>query len=186
MRLDRALTRLSVVGLLTLLVAGCASPAQVVKPETEARDAVAAAPAAPPATAAPASDQAAADTAPACTISRVHFAFDSALLDGAAREELKGVASCLGQRRPATVVIEGHTDERGTSGYNVALGNRRADAVRAYLKDLGVGAALQIVSFGKELPLVSGAGEPAWSQNRRAELRLPGDQRSDGQRVVNR
>jgi peptidoglycan-associated lipoprotein len=186
MRHDRALTHVSAIALLTLLVAGCASPAKVVKPETDARDAVAAAPAAPPPAAAPASDQAAADAAPACTISRVHFAFDSALLDDASREELKGVASCLGQRRPATVVIEGHTDERGTSGYNVALGNRRADAVRGYLKDLGVGAALQIVSFGKELPLVSGAGEPAWSQNRRAELRLPGDRRSDGQQVVNR
>jgi peptidoglycan-associated lipoprotein len=183
---DRALTRLSALAILTLLVAGCASPAKVVKPETEARDAVAAAPAAPLPAAAPASDQVAADAAPACTISRVHFAFDSAQLEAAAREELKGVASCLGQRRPATVVIEGHTDERGTSGYNVALGNRRADAVRAYLKDLGVGAALQIVSFGKELPLVTGAGEPAWSQNRRAELRLPGDQRSDGQQVIAR
>jgi peptidoglycan-associated lipoprotein len=182
--LTRALTGLSTVALLTLLVAGCASPAQVVKPEVDARDAVAA-PATPPPTAAPAANLAREGTAPACSISRVHFAFDSALLDVAARTELQGVASCLEQRRPAAVVIEGHTDERGTSGYNVALGNRRADAVRAYLKDLGVGAALQIVSFGKELPLVGGAGEPAWSQNRRAELRLPGDQRSDGQRVSN-
>jgi peptidoglycan-associated lipoprotein len=181
--LTGSLTGLSTLALLTLLVAGCASPAQVVKPEVDARDAVAAA--TPPPAPAPVSDPAAGRAAPACTISRVHFAFDSALLDASARTELQVVASCLEQRRPAAVVIEGHTDERGTSGYNVALGNRRADSVRAYLKDLGVGAALQVVSFGKELPLVGGAGEPAWSQNRRAELRLPGDQRSDGQRVSN-
>jgi peptidoglycan-associated lipoprotein len=182
MRFERALITLAAGAVLTLLVAGCASPAKVVKPETDVRDAVAAAPSSPtptPAVEAP-------TVAAACTISRVHFAFDSALLDGETRTELKSVAACLEQRRPATVVIEGHTDERGTSGYNVALGNRRADSVRAYLKDLGVGAALQVVSFGKELPLVSGAGEQAWSQNRRAELRLPGDQRSDGRLVANR
>jgi peptidoglycan-associated lipoprotein len=186
MRCNRALTRLSALAVLSLLVAGCASPAQVVKPETELRDAVAARPAAEPPLGAADLEKPAAAAAPACTISRVHFAFDSARLDGETRTELKAVAACLEQKRPAAVVIEGHTDERGTSGYNVALGNRRADSVRAYLKDLGVGAALQIISFGKELPLVSGAGEQAWSQNRRAELRLPGDQRSDGRLVAAR
>jgi peptidoglycan-associated lipoprotein len=83
------------------------------------------------------------------------------------------------------VVIEGHADERGTTEYNMALGSRRADTVRAYLKDLGVGAVLTTISFGKELPLVGGTGEEAWRQNRRAELRLPGDKRSDGFKVAN-
>ncbi len=183
MRFDRAHITLAAGAVLTLLVAGCASPATIVKPETGVNDAVAAAPISPTPTRAV---EAPPTVAAACTISRVHFAFDSALLDGETRTELKAVAACLEQKRPATVVIEGHTDERGTSGYNVALGNRRADSVRAYLKDLGVGAALQVISFGKELPLVSGAGEQAWSQNRRAELRLPGDQRSDGRLVAAR
>ena len=82
------------------------------------------------------------------------------------------------------MIVEGHTDERGTTAYNLALGGRRADAVRTYLRDLGVTAGLETISFGKELPLASGAGEEAWSQNRRAELKLPGDRRSDGVQVT--
>lgn len=181
MRFGRVVTTLSTGTLLAGLAIGCASPAKVVKPETEVRDAVATGAPTP----APAVEQRPAAVEPSCTISRVHFAFDSALLDTGARAELKNVATCLQQKKPATVVIEGHTDERGTSEYNVALGNRRADSVRGYLKDLGVGAALTTVSFGKELPLATGTGEETWSQNRRAELRLPGDKRSDGLKVAN-
>ena len=182
MQPSRIATTLFTGALLAGLAVGCASPAKVVRPETEVRDAVATtdAPAA-----APAVEPTPAVVEPTCTISRVHFAFDSAQIDGAARDELKNVASCLEQKKPATVLIEGHTDERGTSEYNVALGSRRADSVRGYLKELGVGSALKTVSFGKELPLATGSGEQAWSQNRRAELRLPGDQRSDGLKVVN-
>jgi peptidoglycan-associated lipoprotein len=183
MRFNRAVTTLFTGALLSTLAAGCASPAKVVKPEIDVRDAVAAAPAP---IQAPAAEPMPALAESSCAISRVHFGFDSALLDAGARAELKNVASCLDQKKPASVVIEGHTDERGTSEYNVALGNRRADSVRGYLKDLGVGADLKTVSFGKELPLVNGAGEEAWSQNRRAELRLPGEQRSDGLKVANR
>jgi peptidoglycan-associated lipoprotein len=181
MRFTRSATTLFSGALMATLAAGCASPATVARPETDVRDAVAAAPL-PAAALEPRPDLAAST----CAISRVHFGFDSSQLESGAREELKGVASCLEQRKPASVIIEGHTDERGTSAYNVALGSRRADSVRGYLKDLGVGAELKTVSFGKELPLVSGSGEEAWSQNRRAELRLPGQQRSDGQTVASR
>jgi peptidoglycan-associated lipoprotein len=180
MRFTRPLALSFAGALLASLAAGCASPATVVKPETEVRDAVAAAP-----MAAPAPTAEAGPTEPACSVSRVHFAFDSVQLDAGARAELKGTAACLVQRRPAAVVIEGHADERGTTEYNMALGSRRADTVRAYLKDLGVGAVLTTISFGKELPLVGGSGEEAWRQNRRAELRLPGDKRSDGFKVAN-
>jgi len=107
-------------------------------------------------------------------------------LDEGARAELKQDAACLVQKRPASATIEGHTDERGTTAYNLALGQRRADSVRGYLQDLGVGADLGTISFGKELPLVKGSGEEAWSQNRRAELRLPGERRSDGLQVADR
>ena len=181
MRIDPTVPFSLAGALLAALAVGCASPATVVRPGTEASDGVAVAPS-PPVAAVESQPEAA---QPACAIPRVHFAFDSAQLDAGARAGLKEVAACLAQRRPASAIIEGHTDERGTAAYNVALGNRRADAVRGYLKDLGVGAALQTVSFGKELPLVEGTGEEAWSQNRRAELRLPGDQRSDGLKVVN-
>jgi peptidoglycan-associated lipoprotein len=181
MRITHAVTIPLAGVLFAALAMGCASPAAVARPETEVREAVAVAPA-PAAVVEPKAAVAEA----ACTLSRVHFAFDSAQLDAGASEELKGVAACLEQRKPAAVIIEGHTDERGTSAYNLALGNRRADSVRGYLKELGVGASLTIISFGKELPLVSGSGEAAWSQNRRAELRLPGERRSDGLQVANR
>jgi peptidoglycan-associated lipoprotein len=121
-----------------------------------------------------------------CSLVRVSFAFDSSQLDAQAMSALRENASCLAERRAASLLIEGHCDERGTSQYNVALGARRAEAVKRYLSDLGVTASLDAVSFGKEIPLVSGADESAWSQNRRAELRLPGDRRSDGQLVAGR
>jgi peptidoglycan-associated lipoprotein len=89
-------------------------------------------------------------------------------------------AQCLEKSRPAALLIEGHCDERGTTAYNVALGARRADAVRKYLTDLGVKTKFDTVSFGKELPIAQGSTESAWTQNRRAELRMPGDKRSDG------
>jgi peptidoglycan-associated lipoprotein len=183
MHYSRHLTTAFAAALLAALAVGCSSPAKVVKPETDVRDGaqLAAAPAPAPV----AAPSAPAETAPvACTVSRVQFAFDSAGLEAAARDELKNVAACLAQKRPAHVLIEGHTDERGTTAYNVALGGRRADAVRSYLRDLGVTAGLETVSFGKELPLVNGSGEAAWSQNRRAELKLPGERRSDGALVA--
>ena len=115
-----------------------------------------------------------------CDLVRVGFAFDSAQLSADAMSALRDDARCIGDRGAASLLIEGHCDERGTAQYNVALGARRAEAVRKYLADLGVKAKLETVSFGKELPLVQGTGEAAWAKNRRAELRLPGDTRSDG------
>jgi peptidoglycan-associated lipoprotein len=143
------------------------------------------APAAEPAPApAPAKE---ADVAPpSCDLVRVRFAFDSAQLDQAAMQALRQSADCLSKRNPAALLIEGHCDERGTAQYNIALGARRADAVRKYLADLGVKTKFDTVSFGKELPVAEGSNETAWSQNRRAELRLPGDKRSDGQMFAGR
>lgn len=182
-RLDRTLLTLTTMGLLVALVAGCAGASKSAKPSTEVVDG--AGPAAPPA--APATPPAA-EPAPAatCSLSRVQFDFDSAGLEAPARQALKDAATCLSQRRPAEVVVEGHCDERGTAAYNIALGNKRASAVAAYLAELGVTAPLQAISFGEELPLVPGAGEEAWSQNRRAELKLPGERRTDGNVVAGR
>jgi len=122
----------------------------------------------------------------ACSLERVHFGFDSAQIDDPARNELKAAATCLTEKRPADVLIEGHCDERGTAGYNLALGNKRAAAVRGYLADLGVTAPMKTISFGKELPVDRGHDEAAWRENRRAELKLPGETRSDGSKVATR
>jgi len=102
----------------------------------------------------------------------VYFDYDSytvkpefqSIIDGHARF-LKGAT----QRR---ISIEGHTDERGGREYNLALGQKRAEAVRRALTLLGVSDnQIEAVSFGKEKPAVQGSGEEAWAQNRRAEIR---------------
>lgn len=73
----------------------------------------------------------------------------------------------------ATVVIEGHCDERGSEEYNIALGERRAVAVRKYLYNLGVPMAqMSVISYGEARPAVSGTGETAWQLNRRAEFKV--------------
>ncbi len=121
-----------------------------------------------------------------CDVLRVNFAFDSAQLDEPAMKQLRQDANCLSQRRVADLLIEGHCDERGTSAYNIALGSKRAEVVKRYLADLGVKTRIDTVSFGKELPVAQGTGEAVWAQNRRAELKLPGETRSDGKRVAGR
>ena len=70
------------------------------------------------------------------------------------------------------VVIEGHCDERGSDEYNLALGESRALAAKSYLVSLGISAKrLSVISYGEEKPLVTGSGEEAWAQNRRAEFK---------------
>ncbi|MFL5271783.1 MAG: OmpA family protein [Anaeromyxobacteraceae bacterium] len=118
-----------------------------------------------------------------CDLTRVSFAFDSSALDEPAMQSLRDDARCLQQRRAAALVIEGHCDERGTTSYNIALGAKRAETVKRYLSDLGVATRIETVSFGKELPAAQGTGEAVWSKNRRAELKAPGDTRSDGKMV---
>jgi len=120
------------------------------------------------------------ERAPACGVERVRFGYDDATLSDDARRVLQGDATCLRAHGVSALVIEGHCDERGTAEYNVALGQRRAEAVKRYLADLGVGSPIRSVSFGKETPLVRGSGEEAWRENRRAELRQPGERLSDG------
>jgi len=185
MQYQRLVLALSTGGLLLALASGCASNPKTARPSTEIIDgAKVAAPAVQPTPAPePAAPQPA---APACSLARVHFAFDSSLLDDGARQELKQAASCLQEKKPAEVVVEGHCDERGTAAYNMALGHRRANAVKAYLADLGVKPPMEAISFGKELPLVRGDGEAIWSQNRRAELKLTGEKRTDGVLVAGR
>ncbi len=100
---------------------------------------------------------------------RVFFGFDKSNLTADAVAVLKNQAEWLKANPETTVVIEGHTDDRGTRDYNLALGERRAVAVKNYLISQGVDAdRIQVISYGKERPAVVGANEAAWSQNRRA------------------
>jgi peptidoglycan-associated lipoprotein len=89
------------------------------------------------------------------------------------RKTSQAVADYLKKNPRAKIQIEGHCDERGTSEYNMALGERRATAVMNYLVSLGVSkGALSTVSFGKEKPLDPGHDEGAWAKNRRAHFVL--------------
>ena len=99
---------------------------------------------------------------------RVFFDFDKFDLKPEARDALDRQAAWLKQYPSVTVTIEGHCDERGTREYNLALGQRRAAAVRDYLVALGVSdARVDVISYGKERPEVVGSNEAAWAQNRR-------------------
>ena len=99
---------------------------------------------------------------------RVFFDFDKFDLRPDARDTLDRQAAWLKRYPSVTVKIEGHCDERGTREYNLALGQRRAAAVRDYLVALGVSASrIDVISYGKERPEVVGSNEDAWKQNRR-------------------
>ena len=99
----------------------------------------------------------------------VNFEFDSAELTVSARSTLNRQSAFLSVNPDLMIVIEGHADERGTREYNLALGERRATAVRDYLVAKGINSArVRTVSYGKERPAVSGSDEAAWAKNRRA------------------
>ncbi|MCP4721221.1 MAG: peptidoglycan-associated lipoprotein Pal [Desulfobacteraceae bacterium] len=101
----------------------------------------------------------------------IHFDFDSAQLSSMAKMLLKEKAEWLSANSVVLATIEGHCDERGTTDYNIALGERRAIAAKNYLLNLGISESrLTIVSFGEEKPLDSGTSEEAFRKNRRAQF----------------
>jgi len=100
---------------------------------------------------------------------RVFFAYDSSELTSESQSTLQRQAQWLQQYPNVNIVVEGHCDERGTRAYNLALGERRAEAARSYLVSLGVPQnRLTTVSYGKERPAVLGSDESSWAQNRRS------------------
>ncbi len=104
-------------------------------------------------------------------LSTVYFGFDKSSLTSEARDTLKGNAEWMKSNPKVSIQIEGHTDSRGSIEYNLALGERRANAVKAYLKSLGVPTSrMKTISYGKERPLVQGENEEAWAKNRRANF----------------
>jgi peptidoglycan-associated lipoprotein len=105
----------------------------------------------------------------------IFFDFDRSDLREDARQTLQAKAEALRQYPDVRIRIEGHADERGTVEYNLALGERRADAARTYLMDLGIDSdRMTTISYGEERPAVDGHNEAAWSQNRRDEFVIIG------------
>ena len=103
----------------------------------------------------------------------VYFGFDSSELDTDSQIMLDRQAAFLNVNPTLVVIVEGHADERGTREYNLALGDRRAVAVRDYLLAKGLNAArIRTVSYGKERPVIEGSNDSAWSKNRRASTVL--------------
>jgi peptidoglycan-associated lipoprotein len=108
-------------------------------------------------------------------IGDVYFDFDKYDLKPEARERLSKNADFLKQNLGFVVTIEGHCDERGTNDYNIALGDRRANAAKEYLVTLGIASArLKTVSFGEERPVCTEHNESCWWRNRRGEFHLSG------------
>jgi peptidoglycan-associated lipoprotein len=102
----------------------------------------------------------------------VYFDFDSFAIRGEFNAMLEGHARALAANPDARILVEGHTDERGGREYNLALGQKRAEAVLRSLTLLGANERqLEAVSFGKERPVAEGSNEEAWALNRRAELK---------------
>ena len=100
---------------------------------------------------------------------RVFFATNSSQLTTASRDTLRKQASWMRKNKNLNVVLEGHADERGTREYNLALGEKRANAARDYLLTYGIsGKRISVISYGKEKPVNSASTPLAWSQNRRA------------------
>jgi peptidoglycan-associated lipoprotein len=170
---------------LVLLLAGCPKrpmvpvasappptvPAAPAAPAPAPPVAMTPAPAAPPTVApapAPAPPQ---EYAPNPALETVHFDFDRSVIRPGDAKILDASAAWLKANPKQLVLIEGHCDERGTSEYNLALGDRRATAARSYLTAQGVGAdRITVVSYGKEKPLCSEHNETCWVRNRRDEF----------------
>jgi peptidoglycan-associated lipoprotein len=105
---------------------------------------------------------------------RVFFALDSYTLDEKDRAVLDAQAAWLARNRNVRVTIEGHCDERGTREYNLALGDRRANAAKNYLAARGVDPSrMTVISYGKERPEALGSDEESWAKNRRAVTVVP-------------
>lgn len=106
-------------------------------------------------------------------IQDIYFEFDRYDLSPSARDTLSGIADWLGKNSSAKIRIEGHADERGTSEYNLALGDRRANTAKKYLVALGTEEnRLSTISYGEEMPQDEGQNEQAWAKNRRVHFEI--------------
>ena len=100
---------------------------------------------------------------------RVFYATNKSILTTASRDTLRKQAACLRKNKDIAVTVERHADERGTREYNLALGERRANAAKDYLMTYGVSSnRISVISYGKERPVDAGSNPLAWSKNRRS------------------
>jgi peptidoglycan-associated lipoprotein len=167
----RKLLILAVSFLCILCVWGCAKK-QLVKPQGAA-PAAETTPAPAPAASQDEPSSRFTDWQPVPQLKTVYYDFDSSDLLPASRDTLKRNAEYLKANTGIQVLVEGNCDERGTFEYNMALGQRRADAVREYLSGLGVEPGrIGTISYGQEKPAVEGNDEAAWAKNRRADLKI--------------
>ena len=105
----------------------------------------------------------------------IYFDYDEATLSDDTRDKLSRNADLLKSQAQLSMTLEGHADARGTNEYNLALGERRANAVKQYLGSLGVGAdRMRTLSYGKERPVCTEEVESCWSQNRRVHMIITG------------
>jgi peptidoglycan-associated lipoprotein len=149
---------------LTIGLVGCSDDK---KPEEVVQPAPAATPATPPEAPAPTGASAAEVT------QAVYFAFDDYSLNSDGQGQLNKLGEFLKGSGKAVVQVEGHTDERGSVEYNLALGQRRAQSAKNYLVQLGIDASrVPTMSYGEEKPAVEGHDESAWAKNRRDEFVL--------------
>jgi peptidoglycan-associated lipoprotein len=103
----------------------------------------------------------------------IYFDFDQSVIRPDAQDVLRKKAEFLRENSGSSVIIEGHCDERGTSEYNLALGERRALAAKAFLMNMGISSSrLSTISYGEERPVDPGSNEEAWARNRRAHFVL--------------
>lgn len=164
----RILTKAALAGLI-MATAACTNPDRF---GTGAEDNIAAVPSAPPVAAAPlnpANDPASPQYFSQTIGDRVLFQVDTSTLTAAGQATLAGQATWLKSNTDYQAIIEGHADEQGTREYNLALGSRRANAVREYLVSQGVPTTrLRVISYGKERPIEVCSTEACYSQNRRA------------------
>ena len=154
-------------GVLSCLLVGCASaPQPTPQPQPVAQPAPAPAPApAPPPRETPA------EVRPRVSAASIYFDYDSSTLSDDSRSKLQSFFNSVQNRQDLRIRIEGNCDERGTAEYNLALGQRRADAAKRYLVDLGLaGSRITTISNGKEKPKATGQDESAWRENRRDDL----------------
>ncbi len=113
---------------------------------------------------------------PEAVFADIHFEFDRHDLDAAARQILNQIAFVMFDNPDLLIIIEGHCDERGSNEYNLALGERRAEAARDYLIEMGIEPhRISTISYGEERPLVKGHDEAAWAANRRAHFVIVGE-----------
>jgi peptidoglycan-associated lipoprotein len=111
------------------------------------------------------------DRGGAAGMQTVHFPYDSFVLDSSAKGTIKGNSDIMKQKSSVKIQVEGHCDQRGGIQYNIALGEKRANAVRKYMMDQGVtGDRITTISFGKERPIDPGTDEEAYAKNRRANF----------------